>query len=70
MTVRHEGKKIGKKEGTKGRASDLLTFLPLYLLFFMLCFIYLWLVVEPHLIYYCFGTILPDAPRSRPDGRF
>jgi hypothetical protein len=23
--------------------------------------LYLWLVVEPHLIYQCFGTILPDA---------
>ena len=32
------------------------------LIFFVLAFIYLWLVVEPHLIYHCFGTILPDAP--------
>jgi hypothetical protein len=24
--------------------------------------VYLWLVVEPRLIYQCFGTILPDAP--------
>jgi hypothetical protein len=37
-------------------------FLPSYLLFFLLCFIYLWLAVEPNLIYSCFGTILPDAP--------
>ena len=32
-----------------------------YLLFFVLCFLYLWLVVEPHLIYHGFGTLLPDA---------
>ena len=32
-----------------------------YLLFFVLCFFYLWLVVEPHLIYHGFGTLLPDA---------
>ena len=31
------------------------------LLFFVLCFLYLWLVVEPHLIYHGFGTLLPDA---------
>ena len=34
-----------------------------YLLFFVLCFIYFWLVVEPYLIYYGFGTLLPDAPQ-------
>ncbi len=33
-----------------------------HLLFFVLCFLYLWLVVEPHLIYHGFGTLLPDAP--------
>ncbi len=33
------------------------------LIFFVLAFVYLWLVVEPHLIYHCFGTILPDAPQ-------
>lgn len=32
------------------------------LIFFVLAFLYFWLVVEPHLIYHCFGTILPDAP--------
>jgi hypothetical protein len=32
------------------------------LIFFVLCFFYLWLVVEPHLIYHGFGTLLPDAP--------
>ncbi|HON92010.1 MAG TPA: DUF6057 family protein [Sedimentisphaerales bacterium] len=31
------------------------------LLFFLLSFLYLWLVVEPRLIYYCFGTILSDT---------
>lgn len=36
--------------------------LPQNLLFFVLCFFYLWLVVEPHLIYHGFGTILPSAP--------
>lgn len=36
--------------------------LPHNLLFFVLCFVYLWLVVEPNLIYHCFGTILPEAP--------
>ncbi|UCG57728.1 MAG: hypothetical protein JSU70_23045 [Phycisphaerales bacterium] len=37
--------------------------LPTNLVFFVLCFLYLWLVVEPHLIYHCFGTILPGAPQ-------
>ena len=36
--------------------------LPHHLLFFSLCLVYLWLVVEPNLIYHGFGTILPDAP--------
>ena len=36
---------------------------PQNLVFFLLCFVYLWLVVQPHLIYHCFGTILPDAPQ-------
>ena len=31
------------------------------LIFFVFCFFYLWLVVEPHLIYHGFGTLLPDA---------
>jgi len=33
------------------------------LIFFVLGFVYLWLVVQPHLIYHCFGTILPDSPQ-------
>jgi len=35
---------------------------PHNLLFFALAALYLWLVIEPHLIYRCFGSILPDAP--------
>ena len=35
---------------------------PHNLVFFLLGMLYLWLVVEPRLIYQCFGTILPDAP--------
>jgi len=30
-------------------------------LFFLLSALYLWLVIEPHLIYQCFGTIIPQA---------
>ncbi len=30
--------------------------------FLVLATVYLWLVIEPHLIYQSFGTILPDAP--------
>jgi hypothetical protein len=36
--------------------------IPHNLIFFLLAIFYLWLVVEPHLIYQCFGIILPDAP--------
>jgi hypothetical protein len=36
--------------------------IPHNLIFFLLAMLYLWLVVEPHLIYQCFGTILPEAP--------
>ena len=35
---------------------------PHNLVFFLLGMLYLWLVVEPRLIYQCFGIILPDAP--------
>lgn len=35
---------------------------PHNLILFLLAAAYLWLVVEPHLLYQCFGTILPDAP--------
>jgi len=70
MMMRDEGKKAGPEEGMKERASDLLAFSCSYLLLFVLCFVYLWLVVEPHLIYHCFGTILPDAPLFTTGGSF
>jgi hypothetical protein len=63
MVLRHEGTKTGREEGKKEGASGPLTFSCSYLLFFVLCFVYLWLVVEPHLIYHGFGTLLPDAPQ-------
>jgi hypothetical protein len=62
MAMRDESRKVRGEERDSGRAPNLPTFLRSYLLFFVLCFAYLWLVVEPHLIYHCFGTILPDAP--------
>ena len=34
----------------------------LYLMFFLLCYLYIWLFVEPHLIYHGFGTIILDVP--------
>ena len=36
--------------------------IPHNLIFFVSAMLYLWLVIEPRLIYQCFGTILPDAP--------
>ena len=36
--------------------------IPHNLIFFLLAMLYLWFVVEPRLIYQCFGIILPDAP--------
>ena len=35
---------------------------PHNLVFFLFGAAYIWLVIEPNLIYNCFGTILPDAP--------
>ena len=35
---------------------------PHNLIFFLLFTAYIWLVIEPHLIYNCFGNILSDAP--------
>lgn len=53
-------------ETTQARTSKSIAiraqWLPQNLLFYVLCFLYLWLVVEPNLLYHCFGTILPDAP--------
>ena len=34
---------------------------PHNLILFLFGMLYLWLVIEPHLIYQCFGTILPNA---------
>jgi hypothetical protein len=61
--MRDDDKKVGTEERKKGRASGLLTFSSSHLPFFVLSFVYFGLVVEPNLIYYCFGTILPDAPQ-------
>lgn len=35
---------------------------PHNLIFFLLGMVYIWLFIEPHLIYNSFGNILPDAP--------
>jgi len=35
---------------------------PHNLIFFLFGTVYVWLVIEPHLIYNCFGNILSDAP--------
>ena len=35
---------------------------PHNLIFFLLSSAYIWLVIEPHLIYSCFGSILSEAP--------
>jgi hypothetical protein len=60
--MKDQPEKTERKEATVARASGLPTLLLSHLLFFVLCFLYLWLVVEPHLIYHGFGTLLPDAP--------
>ncbi len=59
--MKQEHEKMEREEAQGGKTSHLLTFLPSHLLFFVLCFLYLWLVVEPHLMYHGFGTLLPDA---------
>jgi len=30
--------------------------------FFLFCYVYLWIVVKPHLIYHGFGTLIPHIP--------
>ncbi len=40
------------------------------LIFFFSCYFYIWLVVKPHLIYYGFGTIVPDVPVFSTGWRF
>ncbi len=63
MVTKREGKKAGEKEGRTERTSYRPLFFCSYLLFFALGFVWLWLVVRPDLVYYCFGTILPDVPQ-------
>jgi len=62
MTTKHEHEKMERQKAEEAGAFNLLTFSCSYVLFFVLCFLYLWLVVEPNLIYHGFGTLLPDAP--------
>jgi hypothetical protein len=62
MAIKHEGEKVREEEGKKAGVTALLTLSRSHLLFFLLCFLYLWLVVGPHLIYHGFGTLLPNAP--------
>ena len=42
----------------------------LYLIFFFLCYLYIWLFVKPHLIYHGFGTIILDVPLFSTGWRF
>ncbi len=63
MTTRPEGKEAVKKVGEQAKPSALQLLSPSYLLFFPFCFTYLWVAVEPNLLYYCRGTILPDVPQ-------
>ena len=60
--MKHEPQKMETKEVPAAKISGILGFLCSHLPFFVLCFLYMWLVVEPDLIYYGFGTLLPDAP--------
>ncbi|MFC1634977.1 DUF6057 family protein [Planctomycetota bacterium] len=40
------------------------------LIFFLFCYVYLWIVVKPHLIYHGFGTLIPDIPEFAAGWRF
>ncbi|MFB0555641.1 MAG: DUF6057 family protein [Phycisphaerae bacterium] len=42
----------------------------LYLIFFLLCYLYIWLFVKPHMIYHGFGTIILDIPLFSTGWRF
>ena len=44
--------------------------LVLGLIFFLFCYVYLWVVVKPHLIYHGFGTLIPDIPVFATGWRF
>ncbi len=59
--MKPEPEQMEGEEAQATKVSGLLTLLRSHLLFFALCFFYLWLVVEPHLIYHGLGTLLPDA---------
>ena len=34
----------------------------LHVIFFLLCYLYVWIFIKPDLIYHGFGTIIPDVP--------
>ena len=36
--------------------------LGLGLIFFLFCYVYLWIVIKPHWIYHGYGTLIPDIP--------
>ncbi|MHC4325365.1 MAG: DUF6057 family protein, partial [Planctomycetota bacterium] len=39
-------------------------------IFFLLCYLYVWLFIEPNLVYHGFGALIPDAPLFSADWRF
>jgi hypothetical protein len=39
-------------------------------IFFLLCYLYVWKFIKPELIYHGFGTIIPDVPLFSTDWRF
>ena len=39
-------------------------------IFFLLCYLYVWTFIKPHLIYHGFGTIIPDVPLFSAGWRF
>lgn len=59
MTARHDS---NSKTREAGGVAHLSAYLSPSVPFFLLSFLYLWLIVEPRLLYFCFGTILTDAP--------
>jgi len=44
--------------------------LALGLIFFLFCYVYLWIVVKPHLIYHGYGTLIADIPEYATGWRF
>jgi hypothetical protein len=61
LTVRPAGTQAQRQQGEKRAISGLPVLLRTCLPFFALSFVYLWLVIQPDLLYYGFGTILPEA---------